>query len=211
MIVFRRRLDSLPVLGLLTIIPFFVFTLAAGQRPLHVPEIPPYGAYNIRFGLIVLVPAALIIGYLISLLASRFVIGGVVVATACTVLPLVPHGPTKLVTAHEATNGYPVNATATSEFLRQNYDGGVILLQSFGSESILFQAGIPPSNNIYEGSYQKWDPALSNPPGQQIRWIVMRTGEKPDDTFTELHGTTKMDAYSEIFRNDMYIIYKRNA
>ena len=59
-------------------------------------------------------------------------------------------------------------------FLRGHYDGGVILIESFGNESILFHARVPLTNNVYEGSYQRWDPALSSPPGQQIKWIVMR-------------------------------------
>jgi hypothetical protein len=206
-LIFRRRLDSLPVLGLLTIAPFFVFTLFAGQRPLHVPEIPPYGTYNIRFGLIMIVPAAILVAYLISLLLSR-AIAGLAVAVACTMLPLIPDGPTHLVTAREATAGYPPNATATSDFLRGHYDGGVVLLQSFGSESILFKARIPLTKNVYEGSYQKWDPALSNPPGQQVRWIIMRTGIKPDDTYRELYRSPKLRGYDEVFHNDLYIVYK---
>lgn len=207
LIVVRRSLDMLPVLGLLTIAPFFVFALAVGQRPLHVEQITR-DLYNVRFGLLMVLPAAVLVAYLISLVPQRSWIAGLGVAVASTLLPLVPDGPTHIVTAREGSIGYPATAMATSEFLREHYDGGVILIESFGNESVLFHARIPLSNNVYEGSYQKWDPALSNPPGQKIRWIVMRGGNGSDEAFRELSGSSKLSDYIEVFRNDLYIVYK---
>jgi len=207
LIVFRRRLDSLPVLGLLTIAPFFVFALVVGQRPLHVMEITR-DLYNVRFGLFMVLPAAVLVAYLISVLPSRAWVACLGIAVACALLPLVPGGSTRIVTAREGSVGFPNTAKTTSDFLREHYDGGVILIESFGNESVLFHARIPLTNNVYEGSYQKWDPALSNPPGQQIRWIVMRAGNGHDETYSELYGSSKLRRYTEVFRNDLYIVYK---
>ena len=207
LVLVRRRLDSLPVLGLLTIAPFFVGALVVGQRPLHVAQITG-DLYNVRFGLFMAIPAGILVAYLFLLLPSRTWVAGLVVVAACTLLPLAPRGPTHIVTAQEGSIGSPATANATSEFLREHYDGGVILIESFGNEAILFHARIPLTNNVYEGSYQKWDPALSNPPGQQISWIVMRTGSGPDETYREINGSAKLKEYDEVFRNDLYIVYK---
>jgi hypothetical protein len=210
LIMFRRRLDSLPVLGLLTIAPFFVFTLVVGQRPLHVPPIT--GDYcNVRFGLLMAVPAGILVAYLISVLPSRIWIVGLVAAAGCTLLPLVPGGPTHIVTAQEAPSEVLDEELETGGFLREHYDGGVILIEGFGNETILFHARISLTNNVYEGSYQKWDPALSNPPGQQIRWIVMRFGDKPDKTYREIYGTYKLKEYNEVFRSSRHVVYERKA
>ena len=94
LIVLRRRLDSLPALGLLTVAPFFVFALTVGQRPLHVTQITG-DLYNVRFGLFMAIPAAILVAYLIALLPSKTWVAGMVVAVACTLLPLVPDGPTR--------------------------------------------------------------------------------------------------------------------
>jgi hypothetical protein len=208
LVVFRRRIDSLPVLGLLTVAPFFVLALFVGQRPLHVTQVTG-DLYNLRFGLLMAVPAAVLFAYLLSRVPSRTWVVGTAVAAALALLPLVPGGPTQIVTAQEGSNfGFSRIALDTSDFLREHYDGGVILIESFGNESILFHARIALTNNVYEGSYQLWDPALSNPPGQQIRWIVMRRGTSPDQTYQELNGSDKMKNYDKLFENDLYSVYK---
>jgi hypothetical protein len=48
---------------MLVFVPFFVAALYTGQRPLHVREITG-DLYNIRFGLVTLLPVALFTGYL---------------------------------------------------------------------------------------------------------------------------------------------------
>lgn len=207
LLIMRRRVGSLPVLGLLTIAPFFVFALTVGQRPLHVMQITR-DLYNVRFGLMMVLPAAILAAYLISVLPRRAHLAALLAACAATALPLLAGGPTRVVTAREGSIGYPATAQATSEFLREHYDGGVILIESFGNESILFHARIPLSNNVYEGSYQKWDPALSNPPGQRIRWIVMRKGNGPDETYRELAQSPKLADYTGVYSNDLYVVYK---
>lgn len=203
----RRRLESLPALGLLVIAPFFVLALVVGQRPLHVTQITQ-DLYNVRFGLLLVLPAAVLVGSLCGQLSPRLWTAGLAVAVAGTLAPLVSGGPTLVVTAREGAIGFARTANETSDYLAHNYDSGVILIESFGNESILFQARIPLTNNVYEGSYQKWDPALSNPPGQQIRWIVMRRGNGPDQTYQELHDSPKLRGYQQVFGNDLYLVYK---
>ncbi|MEU0495441.1 hypothetical protein [Mycobacterium sp. NPDC006124] len=205
---FRRRIDSLPVLGLLAVAPFFVMALFVGQRPLHVTQVTG-DLYNLRFGLLMSVPAAVLVAYLLSQLPARTWVVGTTVAAACALLPLLPGGPTQIVTAREGSAfGFSRVALDTSEFLREHYDGGVILIESFGNESILFHAGIALTNNVYEGSYRLWDPALSNPPGQEIKWIVMRGGKTPDQTYVELNGSSKIGNYERVFQNDLYSAYE---
>ncbi|WP_197383168.1 hypothetical protein [Mycolicibacterium mengxianglii] len=203
----RRRLDSLPVLALLTVAPFFVVALAVGQRPLHVMQISQ-DLYNVRFGLLMVVPAAVLIAYLVSLLPTRAGFVALGVAFAATLSPLIPNGPTAVVTATEGNKGFPATAVEASGYLSTHYDGGVVLIESFGNESVLFHARIPLSKNVYEGSYQKWDPALSSPPGQGIRWIIMRGGVEPDETYRDLMGSPKLAEYAEVFRNKEYVVYK---
>jgi Dolichyl-phosphate-mannose-protein mannosyltransferase len=209
----HRKLDSLPTLGLLMMAPFFVVALTVGQRPLHVEQITG-DIYNVRFGLLMVIPAAIITGYFITLIPSRAHVYSLLVACAVTLLPLIPDGPRGAVTVREGSLfiGLEGNVKETSEYLAAHYrKGEVILIESFGNESILFNARVPLTNNVYEGSYQKWDPALSDPPGQQIKWIVMRAGKAPDKSYGELYSSDKLAAYTEVFRNDLYLVYQRKA
>ena len=61
----RTAVRSLPVLSLLVIVPFFVVSLYTGQRPIHVLQIN-HDLYDVRFGLIMLVPTAIFTGYLVA-------------------------------------------------------------------------------------------------------------------------------------------------
>ena len=67
----RTRLsrESLPLLALLVMFPMFVVTLYKGQRPLHVYQFY-YNYYNVRFGLVMLLPACLLVGYLVASAAA---------------------------------------------------------------------------------------------------------------------------------------------
>ena len=56
----RFSARSLPVLGLLTIIPFFLYSLEAGYEPISLPQ--QGSLLNYRFGLVVAIPAAILIG-----------------------------------------------------------------------------------------------------------------------------------------------------
>lgn len=232
----RRRLDTLPTLSLMAMAPFFIVALAVGQRPLHVEQITG-DLYNVRFGLTMVLPAALVVAYLVALIPSHARAGGLAAACVVTLLPLIAQGPNEVVTAREgpvamyarcravfspdqcmppaphstSRADLPKPIAETSAFLRDHYNGGVILIQSFGNESLLFRAKVPLTNNVYEGSYQKWDPALSSPAGQRIKWIVMRGGKAPDETYRELHGSDELSQYTEVFNNGPYIIYERKA
>ncbi len=55
--------DKVALLTLLFPFPFFVTALYLGQRPLHVEEVMGE-LYNVRFGLTMIIPAALFYGYL---------------------------------------------------------------------------------------------------------------------------------------------------
>jgi hypothetical protein len=67
----RLRTAWLTPYALLVFLPFFVWALYAGQRPLHVKEVMGE-LYNVRFGLIMLLPAAIFAGYLVGVAAKRF-------------------------------------------------------------------------------------------------------------------------------------------
>ena len=64
----RLRPEAIPVLTLTIIAAFYVYALYSGQRPLDVVQVQGH-LYNVRFGILMVLPIAVFIGFLSSELA----------------------------------------------------------------------------------------------------------------------------------------------
>lgn len=208
-----RKLHALPALSLTFMIAFFIFALEQGQRPLHVMEVSS-DLYNVRFGLFVVLISAISIGYLANLIRSK--IWSLAICTAAVIATLalvIPKGIDNVVTVREPImfieKGSNMSLTPASNYLYDNYHGGKVLMESFGNETILFDAEMPLSENIYEGSYKLWMPALIDPDGNNIEWIIMRHGKSEDKVYEMLFSSPELDSYTLVFHNDVYFIYER--
>jgi len=97
---------------------------------------------------------------------------------------------------------------ATASWLRQNYTGGLMLMESYGNENVAFDSHVPMQDQVYEGSYRLWRPALANPSGHGITWIVMRReSNHQDQVYKNLFGSTLIDGYRVVWQNHDYLIY----
>jgi hypothetical protein len=100
------------------------------------------------------------------------------------------------------------HAQAAADWLRRHYTGGLVLMESYGNEAVSFASHLPLQNQVYEGSYRLWEPALSNPSGHDIAWIVMRDESSHyDGVYATLHGSTLIDGYRLAWQNHDYLIY----
>ena len=202
----RRGLArSLPVESLLVIVPFFIGSLYAGQRPLHVLQINN-DLYNVRFGLIMLVPAAILVGYLVGTLQrlrpAMYVAGGLVLILAAGLgASLLRQGNVVTYQAARSTlTSVPVvKQDPVVAYLKAHYTGGRVLMESFGNESIAFS--VPSSELVYEGSYRQWLPALRDPSANHIDWIIARCGHYPSpDKVCAALGRQQLSHYSAVYR-----------
>lgn len=214
----RLALSTLPMLSLIVLFPFFVFALHEGMRPLHVVQVTN-SVYNVRFGLPMVLLAAISIGYLVSTFGARrdvmrsVAAGSLALAGVTTLTGFASDE--NVITLKEAiaenTSGYSQASDEASEYLSDNFTGGTVLMESFGNEMVLFNAQISP-RHIYEGSYQLWDPALQHPASNDIQWIVSRYSTKystqPDQVHQALHGTDRLNEYELVFENEAYRIYR---
>jgi hypothetical protein len=217
-IVIRERLSdrSLPSLALLVWFPFFVVALENGQRPLHVPEISD-GLYNVRFGLVMILPAAIFAGYLAGVprsgLARKAVSASIVVIAASTAAWAFM-SPERISTYREpleAAAGSEIRSASdgASRFLDREYSSGRILREVHGNEMLLFRAEVTTGPNVYEGSYREWSSALRDPLGADIEWIVMRHGDFPDKVYEELWGSSAIRDYELVYENEHYFVFRR--
>lgn len=212
----RLRIDSIAPVPLLIFVPFFTYALYSGQRPLHVAQITG-DLYNLRFGLLMIVPVALFIAYPVAAIhrmrwgwaraAARTVVTGAAVTAVATVA-VTGSMTLKEAEVFRAGQSEQANVVAAS-WLRTHYDGGGVLMESFGNESVTFASRIPTSKIIYEGSYRLWLPALADPASHGIRWIYMRrTSGSSDDVWNALHGSAALNFYEVAYSDPNRVIYR---
>ena len=215
----RLRVDAIAPLALTCFVPFYVYALYSGQRPLHVTQITG-SLYNVRFGLLMVLPTAIFMGFLVTAIARHrrvwLRIGGCAALTAVAVAcaGLVLHGGIETLTEAVVFRAAPAeqaNARA-ADWLRAHYDGGEVLMESFGNETVTFASRIPLGQIVYEGSFRQWDPDLADPAGHGIRWIYMRrTPGSQDQVFRRLHGSPQLASYRLVYQDPDRLIYERRG
>lgn len=129
---------------------------------------------NIRYGLIMLPIAAILIGYLA---AKRRIIGGLL---ALLIIEQVVLG---LTTNYFVQFQLPAVSTYTVpaeiKWFKTHYDGGMILTSAQRHEPFILQSELPYKTFIFEGSRQLWVDSLANP-AAHATWIVIRHGDEGD-------------------------------
>jgi hypothetical protein len=101
--------------------------------------------------------------------------------------------------------------TVAASWLRAHYDGGQVLMESFGNESVTFESRIPTQNIVYEGSFKMWGPALRDPAAAGIRWIYLRTTPgQQDDADLVLSGNPELGTvYQLMYKDADRVVYRR--
>lgn len=214
----RPAAQTLPVLSLLLLIPFFIWSLHGAQRPMHVEQIN-HSWYNTRFALVYMPAAAIYIGYLIGALRSSAlvrVVSAVVVGAAVAAVALSFGAPDATITTLEDNLAWSRQPVATqfasaAAYLRAHYHHGLVLAQFFANEGVLYEARIAPAADVYEGIHQLWLPAIADPARAGVRWVVMRT-DAIDRVYRSLHGSKRLlDGYTLVYDRREYQIYEQRG
>ena len=208
---------SLPVLSLLIIFPFFVICLYKGQRPMKVPQVE-HSFYNVRFGLMMLMPTAVFVGYIPAAIGRVFKFKSAMYFVGTSLLALTLLLNWSLLSRHAVATysepsrylhtGRSTDETQVVAFMKQNYHGGRVLMESYGNELVAF--GLPSNQLVYEGSYRQWLPALQNPVGSGIRWIIMSCQKNNSDIVCSSVGKPQLRPYKLVYRtrDHVYIVYR---
>jgi cellulose synthase/poly-beta-1,6-N-acetylglucosamine synthase-like glycosyltransferase len=184
------RIEILAILAYLVPFAFYVLSLYTGQVALFLPDAVPVSApqklFNVRYGVAMVVPLALLIAILAgswpqnkfpkhlftvkNLLLTSVIIVQVVLITKQGIITLQDgqYGGSRAV-PHSRINAY----------LAEHYSGGLILNYVFASKFDGIQAGIDLKDIIYEGSGQLWEQALKKP-ASVVEWIIVRPHDKND-------------------------------
>jgi hypothetical protein len=207
----RFSARSVPVFGLLTIVPFFLVTLEAGREPMSMPQ--QSGLLNYRFGLVVAIPAAILVGYLFTRLPRPVGLPAALISVlALAALSGQSFERHQVVLATEAAQDLSAQAAQTEagNFLVQRTTGP-ILLDVVQNERVGFDV---VDRTIYDGTKEsgtnQWAAVLRNPQAYDIRVIVMRLpnpAEPVDVVYFALHNSPRLRSYRLIYQSPAYLIY----
>jgi 4-amino-4-deoxy-L-arabinose transferase-like glycosyltransferase len=208
----RLRAESVIPYLPLVLFPFFVFMIYGGQRPLQVFELGATTLYNVRFGLVMILPTAVFIGYLAAQHRLMKAVVPIVVLVG-GLAGLVRYDTITLQEASSFVTGENAKTqVAAGGWLLENYDNRPMLMESFGNDIMQYSSGIPLRNIIYEGSYRMWEEALKNPQ-DWAEWVVMRdqAGDLSIDKVWEAHhdNPTFHEFFELAYQNASITIYHR--
>ncbi len=211
MVAERFSARSVPVLGLLTIIPFFLVSLEFGAEPITLPQ--QGGLLNYRFGLVVLIPAAILIGYLVGRLPAAAILPAAIIAVMAAV---VISGPAfyrhRVVLATEAAQDLSAQRfqVEASNFLVR-HTTGLILMNNVQNERVAFDV---VDRTVYDGTQEagrnQWSAVLRKPLAFGIRVIVMRLPSSvapPDIVYTTFRGSPLLKPFRLVYQNPGYLIF----
>ena len=215
----RERLSSrtLPVLGLLTVLPFYVYSLESGQEPIGIPPVNG-DLLNVRYGLIALLPAAILIGFLADQVPSRRAAASVATAAVSIVallgLTSYTYANHQVVLLRESLNeeGSQEFQIEADAFLL-HHTNGPIMVNLVGNERVAFRV---LDRVIYEGTKEGstniWRKALADPHAVGAQVLVMRNSATRgvDQVYYFLASWPGLSAYHVAFTNSEYTIYVLN-
>jgi hypothetical protein len=218
----RRQagMNLLPLLSLAVPGLFLVYALYHGTTVIWLPELEQRGL-NVRYGLFIFPLMLGLVAMLGRLPLGNLILGAIVVAQ----VGLLATGPSTAAfdeprvsekycaTRVEVLGTDPCVAfTGAPQYLRENYDGGRILI-SARLNWFIYHSGLPIKDLIHEGNHNLWREALQDP-YPYARWIVM-SGTQPDliadAVFNALHASPVVaQNYTKTFDSRGVAIYRRN-
>jgi len=203
------HIKTLAIFLFLTPFMFEVLTVYVGNVPVEVPELSrlnyPSNYFNIRYALYSL-PA---IAFFVAVMSRKKLIQ---VFILCLVLLnyflLLPYGSNKIVTLNDA-GAQPATPEVKKslEWLKNNYDGGLILSSTGGNDKHMFDTGIHQKEYITEGAYKIWDAAMQDP-AKYAQWILISDKNKRDNAYRNIDKFKLKNDYKVMNENDEFMILR---
>lgn len=189
-----KRKDKYIIILLLTIpFIFYVVTLYMGQSVIFIPQLTPdtfeYQLFNVRYGVMMIPAAAFFVGYLFfwlkrfldnpSAIGKYTVFVSIVLLFYLTTLQAVffVSGSEQAITIEDGVKGLSSAKIPDAEgWVRNNYDGGLVLMDDYARTMSIIRSGIPMENMIYIGNKPYWEESLIEPE-KHVRWIVTQEND----------------------------------
>lgn len=202
---------------LLTLVPFifYVFTLYIGQSVIFIPNLTPdsfeWQLFNVRYGVVMIPTVAIFFGYLLAFI-NRIEWHLLLVVVLSTQLFLFYSGNVQAISRLDGISGLSASKRTDAEnWLKNNYDGGLVLVDDFARTVSLIRSFIPMQNTIYIGNKPYWEESLAEPE-KHAQWIILQENDTLWNTFynTQEKQQRLFTYYQKTYTSPTILIFKRN-
>jgi hypothetical protein len=198
-----RYVATLALLG--SPIVFNFISLTTGQSSIRIPDRPPFGVWNVRFGVIALPFFAVACGILCA--RWRRAVPVVGVAVCLGVVAMVASTP---LTLADGRYGYGSAAVGrpelAAEYLSRHYGSGRVLVDDAFASPFMFATGLDLREFVTAGEHPYYERALEDP-ASKVEWLGVYYGDEID---TEMRRhDDRYKAFEEVFEYGRVRLFRR--
>lgn len=185
---------------------FNIISLFLGQSVIFTEHLPPFGLYNLRYGLLSLPLFAYLIGWLASEnKVIKFVLLILIILQTGILLQSKPITLVDALRSSESSAG--IDQKELSHWLRNHPTQDLTLLSVLANDALVFDAHIKNSRLIYEGSGKVWHKSLEDPSSSAGRIII-----SPDNVLDTVWKASQenskfFDGFNLVFKGKNFRVY----
>jgi len=211
----RKRSFSRWLIALILLSPFAfnVISLFLGQSVIFIPSLTPasfeWRLFNVRYGVMMMPAVAFWAAYFIKKLGKLklpFAVSLLILNSAAF-----GTGFFRVISLDDGVFGLSAAKKVDAQnWLKQNYDGGLVLLDDYARTLSVIRANIPMNRLIYIGTKPYWQESLIFPE-KYSRWLVMQKG---DEVWNNLYENPEKLArvykyFNKVYTSEEILIFKR--
>jgi hypothetical protein len=193
---------------------FYTITLYLGQSVIFIPQLTnsPSGwnLFNVRYGVMMIVTAAIFVGFLFS----KFKLFGRILLVCLLVLQVgsFASGQERVISMDDGQIGLSAGSRPDAErWLEDNYDRGLVLMDDYARTVSVVRTGIPMQEMIYIGNKPYWEESLVAPE-KHATWIVV---QKDDSVWKSIIDDANTQArlytyFQKVYTSPNILIFRRN-
>lgn len=192
---------------------FNVVTLFLGQSVIFIPHLTPvsfeWRLFNVRYGIMMVPVVAFFIAYLFHTVKPAQKV--LIVFLLFIQLLLFASSYAKVITLADGTEGLSrAKQPSAQQWLYDNYDNGLVLIDDYVRSLSIIRANIPMENIIYLGNKPYWEESLAQPQ-THAKWIIM---QKDDAVWQSLFADPQKQAvlykyFEKAYESPEILIFKR--
>ena len=200
-----------PLLMPLSIFLFMVLTLQR-NTPIVQPELTMANilsaktsiqtGFNIRYGLLLLPWVAIMIAYLFVVRNIFFKISIIIIFLLLFSIQVYSYfHPDYSVIYRIPAKIHEKPYASLVDWMKKNYDGGLILISASSHEDQMFQMGFDYKTYIHEGTNKYWKESLDDPP-RYATWVILDKGHALD-------RVAKKHNIEMVLNRDYHLLYNK--
>ena len=94
-------------------------------------------------------------------------------------------------------------------WMKENYDGGKILISAGSQEDEMFMMGLPYKTYIHEGTNKYWKESVDNP-SRYAKWVVIDYGHNSDNVAKQMNREDILEReYKLVYQENQLKVFKK--